>query len=242
MKPARLYANALRRFNRSRGFGIHSPFAYSFVRDTLCCRHLHYYAYEQLAWLRQVALDMARGRARHPRVMSVKTARMLHRVAVRSGARDFLQIGSHFGLSTAALLMADSRACLTLYNPSNDHDDIYAEVTREFEGRISRSMSADAGSCIADYVAHADGRPFILVNDITGDDDVSSAAGALGQLAAAGECVIIFRNLTRSRSHTSEVWQRVVSGLVHGMSFTNGTIGFVVVLKHLPVQHFTLWF
>ena len=50
------------------------------------------------------------------------------------------------------------------------------------------------------------------------------------------------RNLTREKSHTAEVWKAVTGSLSHGMSFTNGNIGFIAALKHLPVQHFTLWF
>lgn len=40
-----------RRLARSKGFGVHSPFAYSFIRDTIRCRN-SYYAYtaiEELA-------------------------------------------------------------------------------------------------------------------------------------------------------------------------------------------------
>ncbi len=240
MKPARLYANALRRYNRSHGFGIHSPFAYAFVRDTLGCRN-QYYAYEHIAWLRQVALAVAHNKSRHPRIMSLKNAKMLHRVAVRFGGTDeYMQLGSHFGLSTAALLLADSRAKLSLYNPANDHEDVYAEVTKEFAGRIVRLPSGDAASEILAYASRVSGMPFILVNDV--DGDAAAVGNALAEVVTSKECVVALRNLTRERSQSADVWAAVKDRLAYGMSFTNGNIGFIVALKHLPVQHFTLWF
>ncbi len=240
MKPPRLYANALRRYNRSHGFGIHSPFAYSFVRDTLCCRS-QYYAYERMAWLRQAAIAAAHHRPHHPRIMSLKNARLLHRVAVRFVTDEYMQVGGHFGLSTAALLLSDSRSRLSLYNPGNDYEDIYAEVTKDFAGRICRLPSGGIGRHMSDYAARVAGLPFVLVNDIR-SPEVYEVRDALTVLAQSAGCVIVMRNLTREKSHTAEVWKAVTGSLSHGMSFTNGNIGFIAALKHLPVQHFTLWF
>lgn len=241
MKPARLYANALRRYNRSHGFGIHSPFAYAFVRDTLGCRN-QYYAYERIAWLRQVALAVAHHKSRHPRIMSLKNAKMLHRVAVRLGAEEYMQIGSHFGLSTAALLLADSRSQLSLYNPANSHEDVYAEVTKDFRDRIHRLPSGVVGKQIRDYGSRvADGRAFVLVNDVEAAD-VEAVQSGLSALVSSADCVIVFRNLTRERSNTASLWRAVTQSLTYGMSFTNGNIGVITALRHLPVQHFTLWF
>lgn len=240
MKPPRLYANALRRYNRSHGFGIHSPFAYSFVRDTLGCRN-QYYAYEQIAWLRHVALAVAHHTSRHPRIMSLKNAKMIHRVAVRFASNEYMQIGSHFGLSTAALLLADSRSRLSLYNPSNHHEDVYVEVTKAFAGRISRIVSDDIVKEIADYGMRVTGMPFVLVNGMS-EDDARLIGPALQQLACSSDCMIIVRNLTRDKANTAGVWEAVTGNLAYGMSFTNGNIGFIAALRHLPVQHFTLWF
>lgn len=240
MKPPRLYANALRRYNRSHGFGIHSPFAYSFVRDTLGCRN-QYYAYEQIAWLRHVALAVAHHTSRHPRVMSLKNAKMIHRVAVRFRCNEYLQIGSHFGLSSTALLLSDSRSQLTLYNPANEHEGVYVEVTKTFAGRIRRVASDDIVRVIADYAARVSGMPFVLVNGMSGDD-VDKITTALQKLTRTGECVMVVRNLTRDKAHTHGLWTAVTGSLDYGMSFTNGNIGFIVALRHLPVQHFTLWF
>lgn len=240
MKPPRLYANALRRYNRSHGFGIHSPFAYSFVRDTLGCRN-QYYAYEQISWLRQVAITVAHRYSRHPRIMSLKNAKLLHRVAVRFTTDEYLQLGSHFGLSTAALLLTDSRARLSLYNPCNAHEAVYSEVTKDFADRIRFLSPGNLGEKIAEYASHVEGMPFVLVNDVC-PTETADVTNALSKVSTSTDCVLVFRNLTREKSCTAEVWNAVTGTLSHGMSFTNGNIGFIVALRHLPVQHFTLWF
>lgn len=91
------------------------------------------------------------------------------------------------------------------------------------------------------YAARVAGLPFVLVNDIR-SPEVYEVRDALTALAQSAGCVIVMRNLTREKSHTAEVWKAVTGSLSHGMSFTNGNIGFIAALKHLPVQHFTLWF
>ena len=63
------YLTALRRYSRSKGFGIHSPFAFHFVLNVLRER-LPYYAYEDIAEIRQLAIDQTHNFWRHPRIIS----------------------------------------------------------------------------------------------------------------------------------------------------------------------------
>lgn len=60
MKSAKMYASSLRRLKRSKGFGVHSPFAFHFICRTLGER-APYYAYTDIEELRNSALTLARG-------------------------------------------------------------------------------------------------------------------------------------------------------------------------------------
>lgn len=92
-------ATALPRFNRSHGFGIHSPFAFYFVRSVLR-EQAAYYCYPRLEALHRAA--------EHPDI-SVKTMRMLMRMANYFNIGHIAVIG-YGPLAVAALLAANSRA------------------------------------------------------------------------------------------------------------------------------------
>lgn len=62
----------LRRWRRSQGFGVHSPFAFSFIREVLRERRCAYYAYA----------DIAREVACREGAISEKDALLLYRVVV----------------------------------------------------------------------------------------------------------------------------------------------------------------
>lgn len=237
MKSPKLYASALRRYKRSKGFGIHSPFAFHFVRATLGER-LPYYAYERIETSRALALRLAHGVARHPRIMSSKNARMIFRVACRFNPPLIYQIGSHFGVSAMSVLAVSGTSRLTLYAPANSHDAIFSEVTAPLAQRISR---ADVfAPSYATFIQEAT-RPFVVVSSVPASD-AGEIAAALCDTLASSEAVVVVRNLTRPAEGTARLWKELTSSLAAGMSFTNGNIGFIVSRHDLPVQHFTLWF
>lgn len=62
----------LRRWRHSRGFGVHSPFAFRFIREVLREHRCAYYAYA----------DIAGEVRRRPGVMALAEALLLYRVAV----------------------------------------------------------------------------------------------------------------------------------------------------------------
>lgn len=237
MKSAKIYASSLRRLKRSRGFGVHSPFAFHFICRTLGER-APYYAYPALAELRRHALSLARGVTRHPRIMSEKNAKMLFRVVCLFNPRALFQVGGHFGVSTAAVMAPDSRTTLTCFMPANPHAEIFRRVTAPLAGRISYVDDVTAG--LADYAAGTPGTLFITVCDAVASTE--AVTEALCRLAGERECVIAVRNLSKGSARTAPLWEALKGSMAHGMTFTNGNIGFLVALRHLPVQHFTLWF
>ena len=84
------YYTAFNRYKRSKGFGIHSPFAFSFVLQVLRER-CPYYAYDDISSRRKLALSLAADVARHPRIISLKNAKMLFRIVCYFNPRVMLQ-------------------------------------------------------------------------------------------------------------------------------------------------------
>ncbi len=231
------YYTALRRYNRSKGFGIHSPFAFNFVLRVLRER-LPYYAYEDIEYRRQLAKALASTVSRHPRVISSKNAKMIFRITNYFNPRAIMQVGTSYGVSATAVLDVDSRTRLVLYQGKQPHKEIYKEIVASHASRISLHSSllaafTEYGRLLGDVP------PFMLINSVNADELPLVGKAVLDALDREG--TVIMRNL--SRSHEMEaLWRGIMEALGHGMSFTNGKLGVIVGYRHLPRQNFSLWF
>lgn len=231
------YYTALRRYNRSKGFGIHSPFAFSFVLRVLRER-LPYYAYADIEYRRQLAKSLAKSVVKHPRVISAKGAKMIFRITTYFNPRLILQLGTSYGVSTSAMLAVDSRSQLMLYAGAGHQADVYSKIVTTDEARIARHESLD--SALAGYrAAIGDSRPYVLVNSIA-DDERRQVAEMLIE-ALNREATVIVRNISRSKTMEA-LWNDVATAMGHGMTFSNGKTAVAVGYKHLPRQDFSLWF
>ena len=114
MGKIRRYCTALTRYRKSKGFGIHSPFAFHFVLNVLREKSA-YYAYADIAERRNEARRMKRLlKVRKPRMISEKSARMMFRIANYFNPKMILQLGTNFGVSAYSTLRvaSDSRMWL----------------------------------------------------------------------------------------------------------------------------------
>lgn len=101
----RHYRTALRRLHRSRGYGIHSPFAFRFVRDVLRGRRCRYYADSELT--------AARRRLKRRGTDGVPSSgmlRRLHRVVSHLQPSRVIIYGNPDPLSVMAVTLASARA------------------------------------------------------------------------------------------------------------------------------------
>ena len=93
----------MQRLHRSKGFGIHSPFAFKFVLNVLRER-MPYYAYEEISHLRSIAASHAKGMFKRKRIISFKSAKMLFRITNYFNPSHILQLGTSYGVSSASML------------------------------------------------------------------------------------------------------------------------------------------
>ena len=225
-------------YRHSRGFGIHSPFAFSFVCNVLCER-LPYYAYDYLRDVRQVVLESA-PRGRH-RVISLKSAKLLFRITNRFAPRQLLQVGANYGVSAASMMSVSAQSRMWLYEPHLEKCPEVAQVLEPFLDYTDCYNELPAA--LADYAAATRGsgsEPYVLVNSIGGDDDSAKLLAYLKKVFD-GSGVVILRNLVRD-SGMSSLWQQCRSALTHGHTYTNGKTAVIVATPKLPLQHFELRF
>lgn len=236
----KLYTNAIYRFKRSKGFGIHSPFAYSFVVDVLR-EKLAYYAYDTIREHRERAHELASEKEGKTRIISLKNALMLFRIAQYFNPRYFLQIGTSYGVSTTALLAVDSRSSLIIYPGKDAHKDIYVEITGEYTDRITESYNLPGAiNAYCKAVSANESKPFILINAIDSEEQLPEVTAFVNSMLDR-DGVVIVRNLMKS-DLIVKMFDTITDGLSHGMTFTNGRLAVIVGYSYLPKQKFSLWY
>ncbi|MCM1518988.1 MAG: hypothetical protein NC117_10130 [Pseudoflavonifractor sp.] len=235
MGRLRRYLTAVNRYRHSLGFGVHSPFAFAFIRGVLreTCQ---YYAYETIAATRREAVSMIPHGLMKRGVMSLDEARLLFRVTCRFNPPAILQCGIYAGVDSVAMLEVDSRSRLTVCPVDGSRCQVFDHVTQRFDGRITRFAKLDEGA--SRYFDAIDkGMPFVLVNGTCGD------ASTIGRVLSAviERCgVAVVRGVDTGAMR--DMWDSTLAAMPYGMSFTNGVTGIITAFSHLPRQHFSLWF
>lgn len=233
------YRTALSRHHRSRGFGIHSPFAFNFVRYVLREKN-PYYSYELLEALRQAVIDDLRGGKRHKRVISFKDLKMLFRIANHFNPSCMLQVGTCYGLTAVSLLSVSSASRLWIYEPEMDAFPVVGKVLMPHLDRVD--CYDDLSVATGDYsrALGADGIPFMVINSMPVAGEVDVLRHYLDELLK-GDCVIVMRDLNNN-GELKRLWRYAKDSMTHGQSFSNEKISVLVVNRRLNLEHFFLWF
>lgn len=230
------YYTALDRYRRSKGYGIHSPFAFRFVLKVLRERS-GYYAYQTIRDGRNLALvRMVEEGISSRKVLSNKNARLIFRVVNFFNPTAIIQFGSNYGVSAICALSASSKSQLWLLEPKAREYSIVKDVVQGNSARIHAFGNVD--DCISNYLQVVE-RPFVIVNAVTADN--LPAVAQFLQTVVGRNGVIVMRNMASS-SEVYNLWSGVVRSMEYGMSFTNGKIGVIVANRKLPLQQFSLWF
>lgn len=236
MLKIKRYYTALDRYRRSKGYGIHSPFAFRFVLKVLRERS-GYYAYQTIRDGRNLALvRMVEEGISSRKVLSNKNARLIFRVVNFFNPSAIIQFGSNYGVSAICALSASSKSQLWLLEPKAREYSIVKDVVQGNSARIH--AFGNVGDCIDSYL-QAEERPFVIVNGVSVDN--LPAVDQFLKTVVGNNGVIVMRNMASS-SEVYGLWSGVIRSMEYGMSFTNGKIGVVVASRKLPLQHFSLWF
>lgn len=241
MGRIRRYRTAWSRHHRSAGFGIHSPFAYRFVVDVLHER-LPYYEYEYIEELRHAVIESTRHHWRHPRIISLKNAKMLFRITNFFNPKCILQIGTKYGISSASMFSVSSSSRLFLYEPGMGDYPVVARVLGPYMESLNCYYNLKVAQEEYRTVVSSEGNePFVLVNDVPHDEDFEALRDFLLELMDRHEGVILMRNMCHKKE-IKELFGLCKGHLVHGQTFTNEKMGIIIVSPKLQLEHFFLWF
>ena len=229
---------ALSRYQASKGFGVHSPFAFKFILNVLDEKY-EYYAYDKLQQLRINVVERTRRENGYkPRVISISEAAAIFRVANYYNPQLFLSIGSSYGVAAASIHAVSKRSRMFLYDDNSAQKKAAAlEILSGYGDRIVQGE--DLQNTISGYItALGDNDMFVTVNNIADHD--TATATALINTAVSRRGVLIMRNIDSSRN-MARLWQHCKQAMTYGMTFGNGKTAVMVLNPKLPRQDFEIW-
>lgn len=233
------YRTALSRHHRSKGHGIHSPYAYNFVRNVLREKS-PYYSYSDMKDMRRAVIDSLRDVKNHPRVISFKGMKMLFRITNYFNPLCIMQVGACYGMTAATMLNVSSQSRLWLYEPHLDAYPVIGNVLTPYLDSIECYNSFDVAYKGYVQALNDDVLPFVLVNSVPEDADMEPLRQHLLSMLHR-DCVLVFRNIHRS-ARVNRLWFHLKESMQWGQSFTNEKTGVIVAKKSLNLEHFFLWF
>ena len=223
------YLSAWSRHHRSGGFGIHSPFAFNFVRTVLRER-TPYYAYAALGQLVDTIKEgTTRRERREMDLIDEREARLLFRVTNFFNPSRLLQVGAATGVESLAMMEVNRESRLYLYDGVMEQKALALRVLRD---KMDRVGCYDDVTVAADEFLDGAEAGLALVN-VPVDD-------TLLRRLLDSSTVLVLRRLNRDEA----MWDLFDSCCLHmtaGQTYTNGKIAILNPNPKLQREDFLLW-
>ncbi len=224
------YLTSWSRHHRSGGFGIHSPYAYQFVRN-VWRQPLPYYAYGDLGLLIDTIQDgTTRQQRREMDLIDEREARLLFRVTNFFNPQRILQLGLATGVESVAMLAVNRESRLHLYDPQLEQNALALRVLQSQQGRAE--FYDDPLVAVDEVLEAAAPSMMALVNRPVDE--------ALLLRLLDARCVLVLRNMNRNKP-VSALFDRCCDYMPMGQTYTNGKIAILNPNPKLQREDFMLW-
>ena len=224
------YLSAWSRHHRSGGFGIHSPYAYRFVRDVWRQRTL-YYAYEGIEELVDTIKDSTtRAQRSEMDLISDREAKLLFRVTNFFNPGHILQIGAATGVESVAMLAVNSNSRLHLYDTQLEQNPLAVRVLQSRQGRVE--CYDDIAMALDEALADNETSTMALVN--------APVDEAVLKRLLDNHCVVVLRNVNRDKT-MHDLFDACCDSMPMGQTYTNGKIAILNPNPKLQREDFLLW-
>ena len=219
------------RHHRSGGFGIHSPYAYQFVRNVWRQR-LPYYAYGGIHTLVDtIKSNTTRQQQRELDLIGEREARLLFRVTNFFNPQHVLQFGASTGVESVAMLEVSHHSRLFLFDPELEHKPL---AVRVLQSQLDRVACYDDVEVATREFLQEEGPKLALINVPVPVDDA-----VLKRLLEA-QCVLVMRNLNRDEA-MSDLFCACCQVMPMGQTYTNNKIAILNPNPKLQREDFLLW-
>ena len=224
------YITAWSRYHRSSGFGIHSPYAYQFVRH-VWRQPLPYYAYEGIhQLLNTIKAGTTRSQRREMDLISEREARLLFRVTNFFNPQYILQLGAATAVESVAMLEVCHSCRLYLYDPRLEEKTLAIRVLQSQLDRVE--CYDDACVAVDDLLARGDEMRMVLVNEHVDD--------TLLKRLLDDRCVLVMRNLDHDEAMRN-LFESCCAHMTTGQTYTNNKIAILIPNPKLQREDFLLW-
>ena len=216
------------RFRTSRGFGVHSPFAFSFIINVLKQRDSFYsYSTQNKRTL------AARNYSQNLPTKSLQ--HLIFRICNRFHPNVVFEIGHSTGLEAMAVLDYSSSCRLMSYD-NRQPSELFNTITERAKERITIVPNFKTG--VEQYKnLTIDSTSLVVVNRAQNND--TDCDFILSILDRDG--VALFTNIQHD-DITKALWEEINDRLeTYGMTFTNDRRGVIVGNTKLPRQCYRLW-
>ena len=224
------YLSAWSRHHRSGGFGIHSPYAYRFVRN-VWRQPLSYYAYGDLGLLIGTIQDgTTRQQRREMDLIDEREARLLFRLTNFFNPQRILQLGLATGVESVAMLAVNRESRLHLYDPQLEQNALALRVLQSQQGRVE---FYDDPLVAVDAVLEAGAASLMALVNRPVDE-------ALLLRLLDAQCVLVLRNMNRDKA-VSGLFDRCCDYMPMGQTYSNGKIAILNPNPKRQREDFMLW-
>lgn len=225
------YLTAWSRHHRSGGFGIHSPFAFQFVRS-VWRQPLPYYAYEGIhQLLATVKATTTRGQRRAMDLISEREAQLLFRVTNFYNPPCILQVGAATAVESVAMMAVNRESRLFLLD---EHLEDKALALRVLQSQLDRvACYDDAAVAVSEFLQSTAGKPALALINVPVDADV------LHRLLDAGVNLVMRNLLADKRMHA--LFKDCCAHMTLGQTYTNDKIALLLPNAKLQREDFVLW-
>lgn len=217
--------NPFRFIHRKRcaaGFGVHSPFAFNLILDTIHTPHSYYIYEENKIKLHAAGLQ---------KKTNLKYAELLFRLTNRFHAKNILEIGSGFG-AYSLYICAHSKQCTAICVEQDHKKQKTAQLLLAHKSEnimLTNVLPTNENSFDA-IVWDLNEFP------INKEDTLSLICSTI----KSGGFLVV-NNIHRG-TQNKEVWQKALQIDTITMSFDLGTIGIAFFKPSLPKQNYALYF
>ena len=224
------YLTAWSRYHHSSGFGIHSPFAYHFVRN-VWRQPLPYYAYGGISQLLEtVKGSSTRQQCREMDLISEKEARLLFRVTNHFNPQRILQVGVATGVESVAMLEVSRKSRLYLNDAQLEQKPL---AVRILQSQLDRVECYDDVNVATDELLAVDDVSLLALINAPVDEAV------LKRLLDA-RCVVVLRHLRDSEA-MKNLFTACCDHMPSGQTYTNNKIAVLNPNPKLQREDFSLW-
>ena len=231
-RPKR-YLNAWSRHHRSGGFGIHSPYAYRFVREVLR-QPKPFYAYKGLDDLiNTVRQGTTRAQRRQMDLIGKRDAKLLFRVTNFFNPLYILQAGAATGIESVAMLDVNHGSRLFLYDTELEQKALAVRVLQSQMGRVECYDDLQVALDEMLKVGKDQEMPMMALFNMPVDEIV------LKRLLDM-QCVLVLRNLHHNKE-ISDLFDACCDYMPMGQTYTNNKIAILNPNPKLQREDFLLW-